>query len=101
MTVRVRIGKEVRDLKEVDESWVNQRINRMRSDQLEPCVQVTFDEPDARFTLSTPSCVGGGAGLGRPVSAKERGLLELWNKLHLGTDTFASGNLIAFLKQAG
>ena len=38
--VRVRIGSTEHELSAVDESWINQQINRRKADGINACVQV-------------------------------------------------------------
>jgi hypothetical protein len=98
MSVTVRIGEETRSLAEATESWINQQINRRRSDGQSVCVEVSISTSGLNLRLATPGCGSGGGG-GRPPSANERAVLELWGKRGLDSSGFAGGNLVAFLKQ--
>lgn len=98
MTIRIVIGTSERDLNDASESWINEQINRRKADGLPVCVKVLIDKPGIKMSLSTPTCQQSGGG-GRPPNADEHKIFQLWERLHLGTDKFTGGNLIAFLKQ--
>lgn len=96
--IKVRIGESERELSHATPEWINQQIARRRNDGLSVCVRVLINAGSLNITLSTPTCGGGGGG-GRPPNAQENEILSLWERLHLNTQTFTSGNLVAFLKQ--
>lgn len=96
---KVRIGDSERIISEATSQWINEQINRRRSDGLPVCVQVIFDQKPLEFALSTPTCALVGGGGGRPLNQKELEVLSLWEKLHLNTPEFTGGNLVAFLRQ--
>lgn len=96
--IKVMIGDAEVDLSDVNESWINQQINRRRQDGIEVCVQVKINQDDLNMVLSTPTCQNT-AGAHRAPNNHERRLFELWNKMGLNSHGFSSGNLIAFLKQ--
>ncbi|MDP1682073.1 MAG: hypothetical protein Q8L39_09910 [Burkholderiales bacterium] len=95
---KVRIEDSERTIGEATPQWINEQINRRRADGIAVCVQVIFDQKPLEFALSTPTCARGGGG-GRPLNQEELKVLSLWEKLHLNTPEFTSGNLVAFLKQ--
>lgn len=97
--ISVKIGDEARSGSDVSERWVNHLVNGMRAQGHVPCVRITFDTPDAKLTLSTPTCGGGAGGGRRPLNTRETELVELWRKLHLDTENFSGGQIVAFLKQ--
>ena len=96
--VSIRIGNEQRNLDEIDESWINQQINRRRAAGQTVCVQVTVNSGNLNLTLSTPTCAGIGGG-GRAPNLDEREVFDLWAKLGLNDARFTGGELVAFLKQ--
>lgn len=98
--VTVKIGESERTQSEVDESWVNQQINRRRAEGLQVCVRVTIKANDVDIILTTPGCASGGGGVRRLTDDEQR-VLELWQQRGLSQLNFTGGNLIAFLKQLG
>lgn len=59
-----------------------------------------IDHGDINISLATSDC-SGSSGRSRRLTNPENEVVDLWNKLHLNNKDFASGNLIAFLKQLG
>lgn len=96
--VTIQIGDETRSSSDATESWINQQINRRRTDGQNVCVVVTINTSGLNLRLATPGCGGGGGG-GRAPNANEREVLDLWNKRGLNSGDFTGGSLIAFLKQ--
>lgn len=94
--VFAKIGGVERRLEEVEDSWINQQINRRRASREAVCVMVRIDAATAKVTLATPAC--GGAGGGRPATAEERRIIDLWRRHRLDTHDFTGGKLIAFLR---
>lgn len=97
--VTIRIGSETKSLGDASESWVNQAIQQQRHSGFNPCVEVNINVPGINVRLETPGCGTGGGGGGRPATSKEREVLDLWHKRGLDDSSFASGNVVAFLKQ--
>jgi len=81
-----------------DEGAIAQQVNRRRDDGVPVCVQVRIEEGDLNMTLSTPECTGGG-GAGRAPNPREKRVFDLWEKLGLSSQSFAGGQVVAFLKQ--
>lgn len=100
--IHVRIAGQDRqfrdDLSDLDESWVNQQVNRRKADGQQVCVQVEIQVNSLGITLSTPACASGG-GLGRPLTPQEHGILELWRQHGLSSLDFDGGQVVAFLKR--
>jgi len=96
--IKIRIGEEEKVLGSVDESWINQQINRRRADGLTVCVRVIVKEGELDMILSTPTCEASGGG-GRPPRPREKTVFDLWNQRGLNDADFTGGNLVAFLKQ--
>ena len=96
--IRIKIGEAEGELGSIEESWINQQINRRRADGLSVCVRVVVQEGDLDLILATPTCgaSGGGSRLPRP---REKMVFDLWNQRGLNDTDFTGGNLIAFLKQ--
>lgn len=96
--ITVTIAGEQKDLEAVTESWINQTINKAKSQGLPICVQVRIQEDGLGLNLATPGCAGGGGG-GRPPNQEEEAVINLWNQQRLNSPDYHGGNLIAFLKQ--
>lgn len=95
--IRVQIGGNERDLDDVSPQWVNEQINRRRADGVPVCVKVLVNSSAVNIALATPGCQSEGGG--RQPSQQEKELFDLWEQLHLNTDEFTGGKLIAFLRQ--
>ena len=95
--IKIKIGEFERELDRVDESWINQQINRRRNDGQSVCVRVTIKEGDLDMMLSTPTCASTGNG-GRPARPHEIQILNLWNQHKLNEYEFTGWNVISFLK---
>jgi hypothetical protein len=95
--VTIRIGTITRRLEEVQESWITQQITSRQREGLPICVEVTIQTGALNVRLATPACGSGGGG--RPPRPDEAQLIDLWNKLKLGSDDFAPGNVVAFIKK--
>jgi len=96
--IKIKIAEAERELDTIDESWINQQINRRRADGVTVCVQVVVKEGDVDMILATPTCAPSGGG-NRPPRAREKMVFDLWNQRGLNDAHFTGGNLIAFLKQ--
>ncbi|HZK11845.1 MAG TPA: hypothetical protein VFD10_05790 [Atribacterota bacterium] len=99
--IKIRIGNNERqfdDVYNVDESWINQQINKHREDKEKVCVRVYIKNEFIDILLTTPAC-GGGGGSGRGPNPQEREILNLWNIRGLNEEKFSGGNLISFFKQ--
>jgi hypothetical protein len=96
--IRIRIGDSERALRDAEESWINQQINRRRQAGDQVCVRVFVENNSVNMVLSTCECPEEG-GRGRPPNVQEKRIFDLWDKLSLNKPKFQGGNLIAFLKQ--
>lgn len=96
--ISIKIGDAEINLSDVNESLINQQINRRRRDGIDVCIKVEIHEDDLNLILSTPSCQKAAGGC-RPPNKHERMVFELWDKFGLNTNNFTGGKLIAFLKQ--
>jgi len=83
---------------EIDERWIAQQINKRKDEGKTPCVIVEIRENGIDMILSTPNCSHSAGGSRKPTINEER-ILNLWEKNHLKSDSFAGGNLVAFIKQ--
>ncbi|MCK9418650.1 MAG: hypothetical protein M0R70_04625 [Nitrospirae bacterium] len=98
--ITIRIGESVRSLeddKSLDESWINQQINRRRADNQPVCVQISIKENPLNMALSSSGCPSRGGG--RPPNQHEQQIFDLWEKVGMSKSEFHGGNLVAFLKQ--
>jgi hypothetical protein len=98
--VTVAIGHEFRSDSDISESWINQQVNRRLHDGARICVVVTVKEGDLDMILRTIDCPSP-QGSGRQANSQERGVFDLWKKLHLQDGEVRGGNLVGFLKQMG
>jgi len=99
--IRIYIGNNERqfdDVYSIDESWINQQINKRKEDKEKVCVRVYIKNELIDILLTTPAC-GGGRGSGRAPNPQEREIFNLWNIRGLNEEKFSGGNLIAFFKQ--
>lgn len=97
--IKIKIGEAEGELGSIEESWINQQINRRRADGLSVCVRVVVQEGDLDLILATPTCGASGGGSGRLPRPREKMVFDLWNQRGLNETDFTGGNLIAFLKQ--
>ena len=95
--VTINIGSASAELGSLNESWVNEQVDRRRADGTSVCVQVRIKEQDIDMVLTTPQCGSGGGG--RQPTPREQRIFELWEKLGLRRAEFAGGQVVAFLKQ--
>lgn len=96
---KVIIGNSERELEKADPQWINEQINRRREAGENVCVRVTIKKNGINLTFATPSCGGRGGGDNPQFNTQENECISLWNKFNLNTDDFASGKLVAFIKQ--
>ena len=80
------------------QGWVNQMIAEARKRGVPLCVRVDVNTGDVQLSLTTPAC-GPGTGGGRPLTRKEQRIVDAWIARGLTTDSFAPGDVVAFLQQ--
>lgn len=95
--IEVKIDDTKKNLEDINPSWIHEQLERRRSEDEPVCVRVFIDRPQVHIRLSTPDCpsVAGG----RSATPQEQELFDLWEKRNLNDTNFASGNLVAFLRQ--
>ena len=96
--VTIRIGADVRDIEDVDPSWIANQVGGRREESGTVCVEVAIQQPEANLRLATPACSGAGGGT-RRLTALESEIVDLWKRHRLDTSDFSVGDLIAFVKQ--
>lgn len=96
--ITIQIADVSRDWPDADEQWINQQINLRKQDGQNVCVRITIKEGDLDMVLATANCGGNGGG-GRAPRPKEKQIFERWAERDLDKQEFASGNIVAFLKQ--
>jgi len=99
--IKIRIGNNERqfdDVYNIDESWINQQINKRKEDKEKICIRVYIKNEFIDILLTTPAC-GGGGGSGRGPNPQEIEILNLWKIRGLNEEKFSGGNLISFFKQ--
>lgn len=95
--IEVQIGSEKRGVNDASSSWIREQLDRRRREGDRVCVQVFIDKPPLHMRLTTPACPSTGGG--RPPTAQEQRIFDLWEKRRLNNPDFTTGNLIAFLRQ--
>ena len=98
--IRIIIGSSEREyssIKDIEESWIAQQVDRRQEDEQDVCVQVFIKLDNVDVRLSTPACSKGGGG--RPPEPKEKAIFALWEERGLNQEDFSGGNVIAFFKQ--
>lgn len=98
--ITVTIGNESRNLQDaLTGGWIPERINRRRFAGASVCVRVEIQQPpEVRLALSTPGCPSGPAAY-RPLTAREREIVALWESLRLNDADWNVGTLTAFLRR--
>lgn len=96
--ISVKVGNDEKSLDDASPGWITQQIERRRRDGIDVCVVVSIRTADLNMHLSTPECAGS-AGGGRLPTARERAVLELWQKHGLNEAGFAPGHVVAFIAQ--
>jgi len=99
--IKIHIGNNERqfdDVYNVDESWINQQINKRKEDKEKVCVRVNIKSESIGILLRTPACGRDRVG-GRAPNPREREIYDLWKRRGLREENFSGGNLIAFFKQ--
>jgi hypothetical protein len=99
--IRIIIGgseRQFSSVRNIDESWVAQQVNRRQSDGQNVCVQVIIKQDSVDMRLSTPACRKGDGG-GRQPRPQEEAIFDLWAERGLNQIDFSGGNVIAFFKQ--
>jgi hypothetical protein len=100
VTITIQIQDNSRDFsggRDIDESWVNEQINRRRRDGQAICVRVLLHEDPINISLSS-GCPASGGSSRRPNSDEQK-IFDLWDKVGMNKADFRGGNLLAFLKQ--
>ena len=100
MKGKIIIGSSERNINDIEPNWINDQVNRRKSDDVPICVRVEIQHNDIDIALATADCPRGVGG-SRILTQSENEMIDLWNKLHLNDDEFSSGNLVAFIKQLG
>ncbi len=99
--IKIKIGSNERQfnsIRDLDESWINQQVNRRKADGQAVCVQVSIEQDSVNIRLSTPACSKSGGG-GRAPKPQEKAIFDLWDGRGLNQTGFSGGNVIAFFKQ--
>ncbi len=75
--IKILIGNNERqfdDIYNVDESWINQQINKRKEDKEKVCVRVYIKNEFIDILLTTPACEGGVVE-GYPIIGKKKYLI--------------------------
>lgn len=98
MTTTVCIGESEKMLDETTDAWIVQQIRVRQDDRRHICISVTIDEHDVRLRLATPPCPPSGLAT-RPLSARERHVVELWSRNALDAADVQADHVVVFLRQ--
>jgi len=99
--IKIHIGNNERqfdDVYNIDESWINQQINKRKEDKEKVCVRVYIKNELIDILLTTLACGRGERGGRKPIP-RETEIFNLWERRGLNEEIFSGGNLIAFFKQ--
>jgi len=99
--IKIRIGSNERqfdDVYDIDESWINQQINKRKEHKEKICIRVYIKNELIDVLLTTPAC-GRGGGSSRRPNSRETEIFNLWKIRGLNEEIISGGKLIAFLKQ--
>jgi hypothetical protein len=97
MSAEIHINGDVRTVDEADASWIAKSINGRKHDGVAVQVRVVVKEPGIDIVLAAPPARGRGGG--RMPNNREREVLEMWNRHHLGDVETKVGELVAFIKE--
>lgn len=96
----IKIGGDLRDLRDADSQWIASEIVGRRKDGQSVCVLVEINESGANLPLMTQACrVGSGRGGGRAPNALESAIIDLWNRHGLDSGEVEPGQVVAFVRQ--
>jgi len=73
--ITIRIAEAVRSLeniRDIDESWINQQINRRRADNHSVCVQLSIKEGPLNMQLFSAGCTSSGVEQGSRINKNSR-----------------------------
>ena len=99
--IKICIGNNERqfdDVYNIDESWINQQINKRKEDKEKICIRVYIKNEFIDILLTTPTC-GEGRSSGRRPNPQEKEIFNLWKIRGLNEEIISGGKLISFLKQ--
>ena len=99
--IKIRIGNNERqfdDVYNVDESWINQQINKRKVDKEKICVRVYIKNEFIDVILTTPACGKKEGGSRRRPNFRETEIFNLWEIRGLNEEKISGGKLISFFK---
>lgn len=97
--IKVTVGNEVRDARNVDQQWLCNQINGRRRDHEPVCVRVDVKNgKDVDLFLQTPGCPAG-LGCPRQLTPRESRIVDEWRERDLDRPDFSCGGVHAFLVQ--
>ena len=98
MTVTVSINGEERSYARTIEQWISQRLRDLNREGGPICVRISVKGPEVDLWLPSSGCAPG-RGSGRPLTASERQIVDLWKARRLDGEEIQPRLLIAFLHQ--
>ena len=93
--IKVQIGNDERDLRDVVVGWLRSSLEELRRSGAAACVRVRIDEGNVDMSLATMDCPGGEGG--RPFRGEEKKIFEEWRRHRLDTAHFTPRDLEEFL----
>ena len=99
--IKIRIGNNERqfdDLYDIDESWINQQINKRKEDKEKICIRVYIKNELVDVLLTTSACIKE-SGARRKPNFRETEIFSLWEVRGLNEEKISGGKLISFFKQ--
>lgn len=92
--------RELRSRKDLEEHWVVQLLQGHRGDGRRPCIKLDVKGQGIDLIFTWGSCRGGSGGGGlAEVSARQRGMIDIWNKHMDGRDEVSPGVIISLVQE--
>lgn len=99
MQIKLTILDATRDFEDdIDEWWITQHIQSRRSDGAEVWARVEIVCGEINLALSTSNYPTPGPSGSRPLTAREREVVDMWRNADLSDRSFPVGQLIQFLR---
>jgi len=95
----ITINGEVRNLSEINPSWIVKQIKGLEGQGLGVCVYVKLNGMYVDLNLAAGVCPGAGGGRPRRFSPQEQEIIDEWLRLGLNAQNIHHGHLISFLKK--
>lgn len=93
----VSIDGKMVPLREATREWVIEMLGRHGGPGALICVRVDITHQDVRLSLATPACFA--MPVDRVHNARERRVIEAWERCGLHTGRLEADELVAFLRE--